>query len=67
MKTNYQIKRELDGKVEVIHTETNKRKIESFFNSLKRNFKKGGIWVREIRIGYFQLPNLEAEYYICKA
>lgn len=67
MRTSYQVRRELDGKVEVVHTETNKRKIESFFNSLKRNFKKGGIWVNEVRIGYFTLPSLDAEYWICKA
>ncbi len=66
MKTSYQIIRELDGKKEVVHTETQKRKIESFFNSLKRNFKKGGIWVKDIRIGYFTLPSLDAEYWICK-
>ena len=67
MKTNYQIRRELDGKVEVIHTETQKRKIESYFNGLRRNFKKGGVWVNDVRIGYFVLPDLNAEYWICKA
>lgn len=66
MKTSYQIIRELDGKKNVIHTETNKRRIESFFNGLRKNFKKGGIWVRDIREGYFILPALEAEYWICR-
>ena len=67
MRTSYQIIRELDGKKEVVHTETNKRKVESFFNGLRKNFKKGGIWVKDIRLGYFILPALDAEYWICKA
>lgn len=66
MKSTYQVKRVLDGKTEVVKTETNKRNIESFFNGLRRNFKKGGIWVRDIRIGYFELPALSVEYYITK-
>lgn len=66
MKASYQIIRELDGKKNVVHTETNKRRIESFFNGLRKNFKKGGIWVRDIREGYFILPALEAEYWICR-
>lgn len=67
MRANYQIIRELDGKKEVVHTETNKRKVESFFNGLRKNFKKGGILVKDIRIGYFLLPSLNVEYWICKA
>lgn len=66
MKASYQIVRELDGKKNVVHTETNKRRIESFFNGLRKNFKKGGFWVRDIREGYFILPALEAEYWICR-
>lgn len=67
MRTNYQIIRELGGKKEVVHTESQKRKVESFFYQLKKNFKKGGIWVKDIRLGYFALPDLGAEYFICKA
>lgn len=67
MRANYQIIRELSGKKEVVHTESQKRKIESFFNELRKNFKKGGIWVKDIREGYFLLPSIDAEYFICKA
>lgn len=67
MRTSYQIIRELGGKKEIVCTETNKRKIEKFFNTLNHNFKQGGIWVKDIRQGYFILPDLDAEYFICKA
>lgn len=67
MKTNYQIRKELDGKVEVVKTETQKREIERYFNSLRRNFKKGGVWVKDVRMGYFVLPDFNVEYWICKA
>lgn len=67
MKTIYQVRVEINGVVEVFATETQKRKIEKTFNFLRRCYKSKGYAVWDIRIGYFTVPSIDVECWICKA
>lgn len=63
---SYAVYKEFNGKIETVHTETRKNKIESYFNILRRNFKKSNHSVIDVRQGYFQLPDYSADYWIGK-
>lgn len=67
MKTIYQVREETNGIVEVFATETQKRKIERRFNFLRRFYKGKGYFVNDVRIGYFTVPSIGVECWICKA
>lgn len=61
----YAIYRELDGKTDVVISGLTKVKINSFFNLLRRNFKKE-FTIEDVRTGYFKIADLSAEYWIAK-
>lgn len=70
MKTTYQVRREnislyTGNTQEVVFETTRKREAEKFLNSMAKAYNKSNVvvWVRE---GYFQLPDFDCEYFICK-
>lgn len=67
MRTSYQVKEEINGNIEVFATETQKRKAESRFGFLRRFYKSKGYFVEDVRIGYFKVPSIGVECWICKA
>lgn len=67
MKTIYQVKEEINGDVEVFSTATQKRRIEKTFNFLRRYYKGKGYAVCDMGIGYFTVPSIGVECWICKA
>lgn len=71
MKTLYQIRREFvnsnnEIQQEIVSEMTRKRDIETSFNRLARGYKNIGCFVEFVREGYFKLPVLKEEYFICR-
>lgn len=71
MRTIYQVRREnislyTGNTQEVVHETTRKREAERWLNGLAKCYNKANavVWIRE---GYFQLPEFDCEYFICKA
>jgi hypothetical protein len=70
MKTIYQVRREnislyTGNTIEIVFETTRKREAERLLNGMAKCYKERSVvvWVRE---GYFQLPDFDCEYFICK-
>ena len=70
MRTIYQVRREnislyTGNTQEVVFETTRKREAERWLNSMANCYKESSVVVC-VREGYFQLPDFDCEYFICK-